>query len=81
MVTADHSGRMIGRPEHLNSEKAEENDIKYNFKKMIESLKEEMKNSLKEMRKRQTKNVKNQWDYICNHNQKNSGQGRKYPRH
>ena len=40
MVTPDHSGHMIGWPEHPNSEKAEETGIKYNFMKMIETLKE-----------------------------------------
>lgn len=38
-----------GRPEHPNPEEAEENDLTYEFMKMIETLKDERKNSLKEM--------------------------------
>ena len=35
------------RPEQPNMDEPEENDLKNNFKKMFESLKEEMRNSLK----------------------------------
>ena len=49
MATPEPSGQKTGRPEHPNPEKAEENGLKYNFMKMIETLKEEMKNFLKEM--------------------------------
>ena len=31
------------RPEHPNTDEAEENDLKNNFMKMIEALKEDMK--------------------------------------
>ncbi|MGE9574270.1 hypothetical protein ACQP3C_24730, partial [Escherichia coli] len=37
------------RPEHPNSDEAEENDLKNIFMKMIEDLKEDMRKSLKEM--------------------------------
>ena len=39
------SGSTTGRPEHSSPKEAEENDLKYNFMKMIETLKEEIKNS------------------------------------
>lgn len=37
------------RPEHLNVTEAQEYDFKNNCKKMIEALREEMKNCLKEI--------------------------------
>ena len=57
MAPPEPSGPTTGRPEHPNPEEAEENNLKYNFMKMIETLKEEMKNSLKEMEEK-TKNWK-----------------------
>lgn len=48
------------RPEHPNTDDAEQkNDLKHNFMKMIESLKKEMKNSLRKMEEN-TKNGRNQ---------------------
>lgn len=41
------SGPTIGRPEHPNTEKAEENKLQYNFLKMIDIFKEEIRISLK----------------------------------
>lgn len=49
MVTPESSGLMTGRSEYPNPEEAEKNDLKYNFMKVIETLKEETKNSLKVM--------------------------------
>ena len=53
------SGSKSARPEHPNTNEAEENDLKNNFMKMIEALKEDMKNSLKEVEDRQ-RNERNQ---------------------
>ena len=52
------SGSTTARPEHPNADEAEENNLKNNFMKMIEALKEEMKNFLKEKEKKTTKNWK-----------------------
>ena len=41
MATPEPSGPTTGRPEHPNPEEAEESDLKNNFIKMIETLKEE----------------------------------------
>ena len=49
MAPPEPSGPTIARHEHANTDEAEENDLKNNFMKMIEALKEEMKISLKEM--------------------------------
>ena len=57
MATPEPSGPTKQSPEHPNAEEAEENNLKYNFMKMIETFKEEIKNSLKEMEKK-TKNWK-----------------------
>ena len=55
MVTPEPSGHTTGRLDHPNPEEAEENNFKCNFMKMMETFKEEMKNSHKEKwRKRQT---------------------------
>lgn len=48
MVPPEPSGGTTGRPEHPNPEEAEENELYNDFTKMIETLKEEIKNSLKE---------------------------------
>ena len=47
MATPEPSGHTTGRPDHPNPEEAEENNHKYKFLKMIETLKEGIKNSLK----------------------------------
>ena len=47
MVTPEHNGHTSERLDHPNTEKAEENNFKCNFMKMMETFKEEMKNSLK----------------------------------
>ena len=49
MVTPEPTGHTTGRLDHLNPGEAEQNNFKYNFMRMIETLKEEMKNSLEEM--------------------------------
>ena len=46
------------RPEHPNANEAEENDLKNNFMKMIEALKEDMRKSPKEMEEKQNKNTR-----------------------
>ena len=51
------SGATTARPEHPNTDEVEENKLKNNFMMIIEVLKEEIKNSLKEMEKK-TKNGK-----------------------
>ena len=59
LVTPEPSGHSIGRFEHPNPEEAEENNFKCNFMRMMETFKEEMKNSLKEMQENtQKKNWK-----------------------
>ena len=45
----------IARLKPPNIDEAEESDLKNNFRRMFEALKEEMKNSLKEWRERQIK--------------------------
>ena len=52
MVTPEPSGHITGRPDHRNPEEAKENNFKHNFMTMMETFKEEMKNSLKEMEER-----------------------------
>ena len=52
------SDSTTSRLEHSNTDKAEENDIKNNFRRMIEAFKEVMKNSLKEMEEKTNKNWK-----------------------
>lgn len=51
MATPKPSASTTGRPKHPNPEE-EENGLKYNFFKMIETLKEDMKIFLKEMEKK-----------------------------
>ena len=43
--------------DHSNSEEAEENDLNYNFMKMMKAFKEEIKNSLKEMEEKTNKKL------------------------
>ena len=43
------SGSIIARPEHDHTDEAQDNNLMNNFKKMIEGLKEEMKNPLRQM--------------------------------
>ena len=49
IVTPESSGHTIGRLDHHNTEGAEENYFKCNIMKMMETFKEVMKNSSKEM--------------------------------
>ena len=49
MAPAETSGSTSARPKHHSVYEAEEKDLKSNFMNMIEALKEEMKNSLKEL--------------------------------
>lgn len=49
MIPPVTRGSIPSRPEHPNTDEAEENSLKNNFMKMIEALKEEMTNPLKDM--------------------------------
>ena len=55
MTPLETSGSTIARFGHPHTDEAEEHDLKNNFMKMIEALKEEMKNSLKEIEKETNK--------------------------
>ena len=57
MITPEPSGHTTERLDHPNPEEAEENDFKCNFMKMMETFKEEMKNSLKEMEEKTNKKI------------------------
>ena len=57
MVTPELSGHTTGKLDHPNPEEAEENDFKCNFMKMMETFKEEVKNSLKEMEEKTNKKL------------------------
>ena len=52
--------RNTGRLGQPNPEEAERNKFKHNSKRMMDKFKEEIKNLLKEMEERQTKNGRNQ---------------------
>ena len=49
MVKVELSDYSTGRLYHSNTKEAEENYFKHNFIRMMETFKEEMKKSLKEM--------------------------------
>lgn len=49
MTTPEISDSTPARPKHLNTDDAEEKDLKSNSIKMMETFKEEIKDSLKEM--------------------------------
>lgn len=57
MAPTESSSSTTERPEHPNSDEAEENNLKNNFMKMIEALKEEMKISLKEIEESTNKKI------------------------
>ena len=52
MVTLEPNGHTTGRLVHPNPEEAEENDFKYNFMKIMETFKQEMKTPLKKEKKK-----------------------------
>ena len=54
-TTPETSGSIARRPEHHNTDEAEENGTIYGYMKMIKAIKEEMKNSLKEMEEKTKK--------------------------
>ena len=58
MAPLEPSDPTTTKPEHFNADEAEENDLKSNFMKMTEAVKEEIKNSLKNWRKDKQKNGK-----------------------
>ena len=58
MITAESSEHATGRLEHPNPEEVEEMDFKRNLMKMMETLKQEVKNSLKEMEEKTNKKKK-----------------------
>ena len=47
MTPTKTTGPTMARLEHPNTDEAEENNLKNNFRRMFEALKEEMKNYLK----------------------------------
>ena len=49
MTSVKTSDPTTAWPEQPNIDEAEENDLKNNFRRMFETLKEEMRNSLKEV--------------------------------
>ena len=57
MVTPEPSRHTTGRLDHTNPQKVEENDFKCNSTKMMETFKEEVKNSLKEMEEKTNKKL------------------------
>ena len=57
MITPEPRGHATGELDHSKPEEAEEYDLKFNFMQMIEALKEEMKNSLKEMEEKTNKKL------------------------
>ena len=60
MALPEPSDTERARHDHSNMAEAKENDPDNKFKKMLEALKDEMINSLKHSRKRQTKKGRNQ---------------------
>ena len=57
MITPEPRGHATGELDHSKPEEAEEYDLKFNFMQMIEALKEEIKNFLKEMEEKTNKKV------------------------
>ena len=55
MTPTKISGSTTARLEHPKADETEENDLKNNLMKMIEAIKEEMKNSLKEIEEKANK--------------------------
>ena len=55
MIIPEPNGSTTGRLDQPNPTKAEENDFKHNFMKMMDSFKEEIKNFLKEMEEKTKK--------------------------
>ena len=56
----DPSDATSARHEHFNAAETKENDLSNNNMKMIQALKQEMKNSFKEIKKK-SKNGRNQY--------------------
>ena len=59
MITPEPSGHTTGRLDHPNPEEIEENDFKCNLRKIMETFKEKMENSLKYMEEKTNKNGRN----------------------
>ena len=57
MITPESREHTTGRLEHPNPEEVEEIDFKHNILKMIETLKQDMKNSFKETEEKTNKNL------------------------
>lgn len=55
-ASSEASGSATTRPEYPNTNEPEENNLKNNFLKMIETLKEDIKNSIKEVEEKTNKN-------------------------
>ena len=57
MTPPEPSNSTTARPEHPNAEETEENHLENNIMKIINYLKEEMKNSFKEIEKKTNKKL------------------------
>ena len=57
MTTPESSKHETGRLEHPNPEEVEEINFKYNTMKVIETLKPDVRNSLKEMKEKTNKKL------------------------
>ena len=55
MITPESSEHTTVKLEHSNTEEVEEIDFKHNIMKVVESLKQDVKNSLKEMDEKNNK--------------------------
>lgn len=58
MAPSEPGGSIRGRPEHPSRDEVEENDLKNSFVKMIEALKEDKRDSPKEIKQKISKNWK-----------------------
>ena len=57
MITPESSGHTTGRLEPANPEEVEEIDFKCNIMKVLENIKQNVKNSFKQMDEKTTKNL------------------------
>ena len=71
MSPPEPSYRTAASPDYSNTTKAKENELKINFMKIIEVLKEEINKSLKENQRKQKQSLKAQTKGI----QENKNQG------
>ena len=76
-MPSETSVSTIVRPEHLHTDEADGNDLKNNFMKMIEALKEEIKNSLEELEEKTNKKLEEINKSLKKTKKKRSNRGRK----